>query len=214
MIIPEPRPVVAQYAEVWPPPAPRGIGPRRPAVTVPGLGARPKPPVPPRRAGFALTMLVVLALLATFFAWVTAEPLWLAVGHADRGTATVTACSGSGVVQRCVGAFTVSDGTFTVEKVAMLGVGAGQRQAGTAIAARMVAAHRCGDTPAGCRAYMIGHPGVHLRWAAGLLLVLLCGFGIAWATGAFRLDRGRLAALAASLGGPVLLALGFLVAAW
>jgi hypothetical protein len=45
-------------------------------------------------------------------------------------------------------------------------------------------------------------------------MILLCGLGIAVSTGAFRLDRGRTAAVVASIGGPLLLALGFLVATW
>ena len=50
----------------------------------------------------------------------------------------------------------------------------------------------------------------------GLALVLLCGAGIVWATGATRLEnrRARRWAVLGSLGGPVLMMLGFLAAAW
>ena len=197
------RPIVTAFDANWHSKAPIRVHP-------PDARRRKEP----RQAGFALSMLVLLSLLATFFAWVTAEPMWLAFGHADRGTATITNCTGTGVSQRCVGAFTASDGAFTVDRVAMLGVAEDERHAGSAVTARMVAAHRCGDTRVNCRAYAASHPGLHLRWITGLLLIVLCGLGIAWATGAFRLERGRMAAVVASVGGPLLLAFGFLVAAW
>ena len=51
------------------------------------------------------------------------------------------------------------------------------------------------------------------RWVA---LVVLCGLGIAWATGAGRLEtpRARLTAYAMSVGGPLVLAAGVLAVAW
>ncbi|HET8657661.1 MAG TPA: hypothetical protein VFM55_01530 [Micromonosporaceae bacterium] len=161
-----------------------------------------------------LAALVVLAFLAAFFAWLSAEPLWLAVGHFDDGTATVTTCTGTGVSRRCTASFTTTDRAVTVERVAMLGAAPAERRAGAAVPARMVSPDRCGAGPASCRAYAAGHPGLHLRWALGLLIVLCCGLGIAWTTGATRLDRGRRAAVAASLTAPLLLPLGFLAAMW
>jgi hypothetical protein len=169
---------------------------------------RPAPPPAPRRTGRALVALVVLSLCAAFFGWVSAEPLWLAVGHGDRGTATVTRCTGGGVGQRCVGEFRGPDG-FTA-RVTLLGVGGEARRSGTAVPARM--ADR--DSP---QAY-VGDDrlALHLRWIVGLLLVLACGAGIAWATGATRLAdrRARRRAVLGSLAGPLLLTVGFLVAAW
>jgi hypothetical protein len=153
-----------------------------------------------------LVALVVLALLAAFFAWVSAEPLWLAVGHGERGTATVSRCTGSGVEQRCVGRFTASGGAFTADDVALLGVGDRQRREGTAMSARMVG-------PDSHRAY-VGDTGtmLHLRWAVGLALVLSCGLGIALATGARRLEgrRARRGAVFASVAAPLLLVVAFL----
>jgi hypothetical protein len=140
---------------------------------------------------------------------VSAEPLWLAVGHGDRGSATVTRCTGSGVAQRCAGEFTSADGTSST-RVALLGVAGEQRRAGAVVTARMVDA----DSR---QAYVEVHGlGLHLRWGLGLLLVLLCGAGIAWATGATRLEsrQARRRAVLASLAGPLLLALGFFVASW
>jgi hypothetical protein len=171
--------------------------------------ARERPPAEPRRTGPALTALVALALVAAFFAWVSAEPFWLAVGHGERGTATITRCVGDGVAQRCTGRFVAADGGV-VARVVLLGVGEQHRAAGAAVPARMV------DRASG-QAY-VGDDGLalHLRWTLGLLLVLLCGAGIAWATGATRLAdrRARRWAMAGSAAGPVLLVLGFLVAAW
>jgi len=66
-------------------------------------------PGPPRHPVVGLAGLLTLTLLTSFFAWVTAEPLWLAVGHGERGTATVSSCTGSGIGLRCRGTF-VADG--------------------------------------------------------------------------------------------------------
>lgn len=160
---------------------------------------------PRRRPGLSLAAVVVLSLLAAFFAWVTAEPLWLAVGHGDAGTATVTQCVGSGVAQRCVGDFVADDGTL-VESVTLLGVG--NSAAGSSITARMV-----GVTSD--QAY-VGSAlnGLHLRWLVGFGLTMLCGLGIAIATGAIRIPdrRSRRFAVGLSLGAPLLLMIGFLAA--
>ncbi|HWG98726.1 MAG TPA: hypothetical protein VNV66_05265, partial [Pilimelia sp.] len=173
--------------------------------------AAPRRPVRnPRRPVVALPVTVVLALLAAFFGWVSAEPLWLAVGHGDRGTATITRCTGSGVGQRCVGAFRPATGDAEPRRVALLGLTPAQRAAGGDVPAQMVGA--------GSRQAYVGsdRPALHLRWGLGLLLVLLCGAGICWATGATRFARPRERRLAVlgSLLGPVLLASGFVVAAW
>jgi hypothetical protein len=177
---------------------------RQPAVRV----AAYKAETPPRPASaLGLTGLVVFALLAAFFAWVTAEPLWLAVGHGRTGTATAIQCSGSGVSQRCVGDFT-SDTGLVVERVALLGVD--QSDLAQPLSARMVAA-------TSDQAYVgAALRGLHLRWVVGLLLALLCGVGIALTTGAirFRDRRTRRAAFATSLAAPLLMLVGFLAAAF
>ncbi|WP_345513058.1 hypothetical protein [Phytohabitans houttuyneae] len=174
----------------------------------PPMRERPgRPPKAPRRPATGLVALLVLALVATFFAWVSAEPLWLAVGHGDEGTATVTECTGDGVSQRCLGEFTAASGAFTAERVRLLGVGDRDGE-GTTVAAKMVA-------PDSGRAYVDAASGViHLRWALGMALVLLCGVGIVWATGSLRLEtrRARRRATLAGLAGPVLVAIAFLAA--
>jgi hypothetical protein len=106
----------------------------------------------PRRPGLALAGLVLLSLLSSFFAWVSAEPLWLALGRGDRGTATVINCTGSGIGQRCRGEFISANGSFDVPDV--------------------------------------------------------------WVTGALRLPRGWLRrwAVLAALAGPLLIAIGFILA--
>jgi len=183
--------------------------PRRGAQVAPPGAGRNRPRKPPRRPSVGLAGMVLLSLLAAFFAWVSAEPLWLAVGHGDRGTATVTRCAGTGVGQRCVGEFTAAGGEFTVAGVAMLGLAEDQRTAGATMTARMVSAD-------GRSAYADDRAGLHLRWAVGLLLVLACGLGIAVTTGAGRLDSraARIGAVATSLAAPLLITLGFLVASF
>jgi hypothetical protein len=156
-----------------------------------------------RRPALGLAALLLLALLATFFAWSSAEPLWLSLGHGTPGTATVADCRVRGIPQRCAD-FAAADGSFLAERVALLGTG--PLPPGTTVPARMVSA-------TGTAAYA----GSALpRWVPDLLGVLLCGLGIAWLTGAYRLPgvRARLAALALSLAGPILLTVGLLAATW
>jgi hypothetical protein len=168
------------------------------------------PPARPRRkpsgnpvAG--LLWLVVLGLVAAFFGWFSAEPLWLSLGHGVPGTATVGSCSVHGIGQRCAD-FTSAGGSFTATRVTLLG--SGQVGTGQQVAARMVSAR-------GWEAYAGGPRGLYLRWIPGLVIVVLCGLGIAWGTGAARLPRRhRWLALLASVAGTVLLAAGLFVAAW
>jgi len=162
----------------------------------------------PPRSPAALFALVPLALVAAFFGWVTATPLLLSSGHSATGTATVTRCTGPEVTHRCVGSFHARDG-FTVATVQLLGVGKSQRSAGSQVAARMV-------NPGSRQAYAGDVWALHLRWLVGLLLTILCGKLIARVSGATRLESAqarRRATLGAYLG-PLLLLLGFLVAAW
>jgi hypothetical protein len=177
----------------------------RPAPTE----VNPGVPREPRRPALGLPTLVILAMLAAFFGWVSAEPLWLALGHAERGTATVTRCAGSGIMERCVGDFTAPG--FTASGVALLNLAPDQREKDARVPALMASSHST-------RAYAASTAtlGLHLRWAIGLLLTLLCGVGIAWATGARRLrdPRARRWAVLLSLAGPVLLAAAFLATTW
>ena len=154
-----------------------------------------------RRPASGLSMLLLLALLAGFFAWTTAEPLWLAVGHARAGTATVTGCEGNGVLRRCVASF--AGPGYTVRGVTLVGAAKAQ---GTSVAAQMV---RRG----GRIAYAGTAEALRVRWAVGLGLVVLCGVLIAWLTGALRLPtrRGRVTAVVVSLAAPLLLLAGMLV---
>jgi hypothetical protein len=70
-------------------------------------------------------------------------------------------------------------------------------------------------SPGGWEAYAGDRSSLYLRWIPGLVVVLLCGLGIAWGTGVSRLPRRRrMLAVAASVAGPLLLAVGLFVAAW
>jgi hypothetical protein len=204
--------------------APDADTPPRPAsrigVARPGLPRRPRSPLT------GLVALLLAAFAAAFFAWVSAEPFWLAVGHGRTGTATITACSGTGFQQRCAGTFAIGSppadpavasgaahwaaGAYRSGSVALLGVEAADRQPGTTVAARMV-------RPDSRQAF-VGAAGtmLHLRWTIGVLLVLLCGLVIAGATGARRLEspRARRRAVLLSMTGPVALLAGFLAATW
>jgi hypothetical protein len=226
---PEPEPAAAPTASPEPEPA---AAPARPAASEPEPSAaataeevedqtpfwmpwHPHWPIfpartprhpPPRRPAFGLFALVVLGLVAAFIAWVSAEPLWLAIGHGDQGTATATHCSIEGSPYECV-VFTATGGRYVAEDVTLLGTEHGHLRQGTWVAAEMVSAHSS-------RAYAVDATGLRLRSAAGLVALLLCGLGIAWATGANRLEPPavRRAAFLACLGAPLLLALGFLAA--
>jgi hypothetical protein len=164
----------------------------------------------PHRPVTGLAGLIALGLVAAFFSWVSAEPFWLAAGHGRPGVATVTQCTGSGVILRCTGRFQAAGGRYPRSRVTLLGVASSQRSPGTVAPARML------NRTSG-RAY-VGESGplVHLRWVLGFVLVLLCGLGIAALTGSRQLEtvRARRAALALSFAGPLLLLLGFLAAAY
>ncbi|MFU8852978.1 hypothetical protein ACNAW0_18605 [Micromonospora sp. SL1-18] len=165
--------------------------------------SRPLDPLP------AMAALVALSLLAAFFAWVSAQPFWLATGHAANGTVVITDCTGGGLTQRCRGFFLADGGRFVGHGVRVSGVPAERSATGSALPARMTG-------PGGTTAYADAGAGRHLRWLLGLLLVLGCAAGIARWTGATRLPhrRQRRWAVAATLAGPALIAAGFLAAAW
>jgi hypothetical protein len=164
------------------------------------VGRPPRRRKPPRGPWLGLPCLVVLTLAAAFLAWVSAEPFWLAVGHGHVGTATALAPAAAG---GCRASFTASGGTFHVSKVDLAGTRVCTE--GTTMVARMVS-----DRSA--HAYVTTRSGLRLRWTVGFGLVLLCGLGIMWSSGALRL-RGwrRTTSVGLSFAGPVAIAL-FLVA--
>jgi hypothetical protein len=191
--------------------SPPGTQDALPPAAASRLGVPPHPrdlPRKPRTPFVGLAALMVLAFAAAFFAWVSAEPIWLAVGHGDQGTVTVARCAGDGIARRCVGTFT--DGAFTVDDVALLGVDAAERRAGVTVPARMV------DRQS--RQAFVNAPGLllHLRWVVGVGLLLLCGLCIAGTTGARRLEtpRARRWAVLLSLAGPLALLAGFLLTSY
>ncbi|WP_435204008.1 hypothetical protein [Micromonospora sp. bgisy143] len=156
-----------------------------------------------------LAALVLLSLVTAFFAWVSAGPFWLAVGHGRDGTVVIDTCTGAGLTQRCRGIFTADDGRFLAHGVRVSGVPAGGGAPGTAHRARMTG-------PDGGTAYADTGASRHLRWLPGLLVVLGCAAGIVRWTGSARLPgrRHRRWAVTAALAGPSLITLGFLAAAW
>lgn len=164
-----------------------------------------KVPKRPRSLAFALPFVIMFGLLSAFFSWVSAEPLWLAVGHGTSGTATVTKCTGEGVTRRCIGEFTTPH--FSVARVSLLGLPETAASPGKTVRAEMVSERSQ-------RAYAGG--GFMLRWLPGLILVLLFGLLIALVTGVRRLvdPRERWAALGVSVAAPLLVTIGFLAAAF
>lgn len=170
----------------------------------------PKPPKPPRNPAFGFAGVILFSLVASFFAWVSAEPLWLAVGHGDRGTAIVASCTGRGLGQHCRGEFVEAGGRFAARDIRLVGVEESGRDSGTELAARMVGA----DSG---KAYVGAGTGpLHLRWSLGFGVILLCAAATGWATGTPRLTdrRVRRNATLVSVAGPLLLTAGFLVAAY
>lgn len=203
-LIPGPQPTPVTGGTSPPPPA------RRPVA-----GPRPY-----RHPLLALPATILLGLLAAFFAWQAAEPLWLALGRGTDGTATEARCDATdgsavellresdGPTYRCL-VFTASDRSFENVDVELRGAGSVARPEGASTPARML-------SPDSTRAYATAPAALHLRWSIGLALVLACGAGVAWASGATRLDllRDRRRAVALSVAGPLVLAAGFLVAAY
>ncbi|MFB9237218.1 hypothetical protein ACFFWC_16920 [Plantactinospora siamensis] len=168
-----------------------------------------RPPPPPRHPLAGLAGLVLFALAASFFARVSAGPLWLAAGHGERGVAIVSSCSGSGLRLDCLGRFSAASG-WTSPPVPLVGVAPQARAPGARVGARMV------NADAGKAYAETGLAARHLRWLLGLVAALGCGPGIVWATGARRLPepRGRRGATLAALAVPVLLVAGFLTVAF
>jgi hypothetical protein len=190
-------PDLDQTGTLWP------AVPAQRTATEPPIGRPPRRRKPPRGPWLGLPCLVVLTLAAAFLAWVSAEPFWLAVGHGHVGTATALApAPGSG----CRASFTASGGAFHVSKVDLAGTRLCTE--GTTMTARMVS-----DRSA--HAYVTNRSGLRLRWTVGFGLVLLCGLGIMWSSGALRL-RGwrRTTSVGLSFAGPVAIALVLVAAAY
>ncbi|RKN43617.1 hypothetical protein D7223_21120 [Micromonospora endolithica] len=166
---------------------------------------RPHPPDPLP----GLAALVGLSLAAAFFAWVSAAPFWLAVGHGTSGRVAVYQCTGSGLDQRCRGNFAADTQGWTAHGVTISGLSGDRAEPGALVPARMTG-------PEGGTAYVDTGAAGHLRWLLGLVAVLGCGVGIVRWTGAARLadPRARRWAVAAGLAGPLLITAGFLTAAW
>ena len=176
---------------------------RRPRALAAAPPRRVRPPRATRRPLPGLAALVLLGLLGAFFAWFSSEPLWLSLGHGTTGTATVRTCRVHGVATTCAD-FTANGDAFLATGVPLLG--SGPVATGAKVPARMVSA-------TGSAAYTGSAPP---RWVPSLLAVLLCGFGIAWLTGGYRLPgrRTRLYALLLSLASPLLVTAGMLAFTW
>jgi hypothetical protein len=208
----------APAADVQPPPGPplaeralspiqrmwNGTGPEAPPHRRPQLRPLPKEP---RSAKVALPMVVVLALIAAFIAWVSAEPFWLSVGHDIEGTVTVNECEAAGFAPRCEGEFVPEQGSVKLPGVRITG-DAQAKQSGETIAAQAVSL-------SSGTVYVGDQLGLVLRWGIGLVLLLVCGLCIAWVTGAWRWHgRARTVTVLVSLAGPVLLWFGALAFSW
>jgi hypothetical protein len=161
----------------------------------------------PRSAAVGLTALLIFAFVATFFAWFSAGPLWLTLGHGHPGVATVSDCPVAGIDKRCAD-FTAVNNTFTA-RVTLLGPASVHARSGATLPARMVSEHNS-------TAYSGDAASLYLRWVPGLVIVLLCGLAIAWSTGALRLPdrRAKTIAFVASLLAPVALMVGMLAVTW
>jgi len=147
----------------------------------------------------ALPFLLLLALAGAFFAWVSAEPFWLSVGHGEAGTAVVVASANG-----CRATFVGPTATKSTVELA----GASSCAVGASMPARMVSS-------SADRAYVVGGPGLVLRWAIGYALVALCGLLVACVIG-IRPHRGwpRVAAVTTSLGAPLAVAAAILASAY
>jgi hypothetical protein len=212
-----PHPLLTDAARAWRANAAntRLIGVVRPRRSAEGgdgplsrLRPRNRRPGGPRRPWLVLPAVIALALVAAFFAWVSAEPVWLAVGHGDAGTAIVIKNRHGAPDGRCLSNFSAADGRFRAHAVPVTGVRRSVCAVGTRISARMV-------SPAGREAYAGGTSGLTARWMLGLLLVLACALLIVRVSGAARFNgRERLAAVTMTFCAPLAIAIGILAAAF
>jgi hypothetical protein len=193
-------------AEEWPPPALRVMREARDArrSSPPLRQRRPRRTRPPRGPLAGLTAMLLLGLLAGFFAWTSAEPFWLDMGHGTHGTAEITSCQGDGLLRRCLADF-AAPGREPVDGARVMGVEEGP---GAEVAAEML--------PGGRIVYAGTESGLRVRWAAGLGLIALCGIVLAWLTGAWRFGRlrHRLTAWTLTALAPLVLGAAIILAAY
>jgi hypothetical protein len=196
---------LAGRAEQWPPPAMRAMRQARDARrTSPERRVRQRRVRRPRGPVAGLSAMLLIALLAGFFAWTSAEPFWLDMGHRVRGTAKITSCQGAGVLRRCLAEFTRA-GDEPVKGTRLVGL---EEPPGSSMVAQMV--------PGGRITYAGNPSGLRVRWAAGLGLVVLCGIVLAWLTGAWRFGRlrDRLTAWTLTAAAPLVLGAAIVIAAY
>lgn len=189
------------FPTAYPTPRPRqrGAGPRR------GPEA-PRRPRQLRRPWLTLPALVLLALATSFFAWVAAEPFWLAMGHGHPGTVAVERDQGEGLAHRCRGRFVAAGEAFEVARVSITGLPDARCATGTSVPATMV-------SPRGRQAYTAGEDGLGLRWGLGFGLVGVCALLTVWVSGATRFTgRRRVAAVGLAVAAPLLLSVGIVAA--
>jgi hypothetical protein len=192
----------ARIAE-WPPAQLRPT--QVPRTAAPAPAPTPRKTRQPRHPAAGLSALLLFGLLAAFLGWTSAEPFWLAVGHAEAGTATVQRCTGGGVLRRCV--VTFDGASFTAENATLAGASRRAMVDGAKLSTRMVNAHSR-------MAYAGSRDGLGVRLGVGLALILLCGIAIVWLGGARRLPgrHARLGATLLSLAAPFVLFAGMLAA--
>jgi hypothetical protein len=190
----------------WPPRAMRAMREPRDArrSSAPRRTHRRRRTRPARGPLAGLSAMLLVALLAGFFAWTSAEPFWLDMGHGVRGTAQVTSCKDSGVLRRCLAEFAAA-GREPVPGARLMGL---EADPGDSVAAVMV--------PGGRIAYAGAPSGLRVRWAAGIGLVVLCGIALAWLTGAWRFARlrDRLTAWTLTAAAPLTLAAAIVLASY
>ncbi|WP_433214520.1 hypothetical protein ACQP00_04100 [Dactylosporangium sp. CS-047395] len=193
-------------SEVWPPPAMRAMRqPRDDRRNAPQRRVRQRRVRPARGPAAGLSAMLLIALLAGFFAWTSAEPFWLDMGHREPGTAKITSCKGTGVLRRCLAEFTRPGAAEPVMGTRLMGL---DEPPGATVAAEMV--------PGGRIAYAGNPTGLRVRWAAGLGLIVLCGVLLAWLTGAWRFARlrDRLTAWTLTAAAPLVLSAAIVAAAY
>lgn len=190
--------------DIIPWPVPRPVARRgsvRPAPTRPVARATRRRSS--RAPATGLPGVIVFALLGAFFGWVSAQPAWLALGHGTAASAAVTACTGHGLGRSC--RVNVTGAGLDAADLRLVGADA---RVGERVPVRVVNA-------SARVAYAGSSAGLARRAVLGLVLVLACGLGAAWASGARRLaGRARTVAVPASFAVPVALALALLAAAW
>ncbi|GAB3998101.1 hypothetical protein GCM10029992_22970 [Glycomyces albus] len=113
-----------------------------------------------------------------FFAWVAAPALWMSVGHAQEGTVEVTSCQ-SGFAPSCTGRFRADGWTKEMHLTGSVSAA----DVGERLPARATG-------PDAHSAHVGGASGLLLRWVPAMVLFMACGFLLAWASGATRLERG------------------------